>query len=945
MFGLRSYPDPPGGGTAPGIEEIALDAPGAKLDLELDLQPTSDGGVDLTVVYTARLFDRDTIERMTRHYLAVLVGAIASPETCVSQIDLLAFDEQSRQAVLRAGPPAVQAEARSVHELVATRAATRPDAVAVRCGETELSYSELVRRAGCLAAELAAAGVEAGDLVAVLASRSEQLVVALLGVLWRGATYLPLDPALPRARLDSMVARAQPSALVCDVVSAHAADLGLPLVTLGPPPREAILMDPAPVAPDDLAYVIFTSGSTGTPKGVMIEHRSILNLLASVALRPGFRSGQVLLAVTTPTFDASLFELLVPLVCGGTVDVATEEVARDPWLLASAIGRRQVDLVSAVPSLWRMLLDSGWQGDPTLVAVSTGEELTADLAGALHPKVGELWNLYGPTETTIWSSIHRVARGEDPVPLGTPVANTILTVRDRNLRPVPLGIPGELMIGGSGLARGYIGQPDLTAERFVEDPEGEGRLYRTGDLVRHRADGAPEYLGRLDHQIKLRGYRIEPGDIEHALATHPAVTSAVVARRGEGADAGLVAYVQASDPPDVSELRRHLGERLPAYMIPGFFVVLPALPLTPSGKVDRRRLPAPEAPRRDAAGRARQWTRTERRMAELWREVLDLPAIPGPGEGFFDLGGHSLLAVELFVQVRRRFGVDLPLAQIFESPTLAGLAGAVDSVRRSPGRSSSRSPVLLTEGPADGPTVFFVPGITGTAIELRWLAAEVTGEATLYGLEAPGHRRGERPVRTVEHRARLHLASLESLGIPRPLVVGGNSYGALVAYELATMLEEHGERPDRLVLVDSWGPLEREHRRGLNWKGRTIDAVLPPVQRMVRDRRLRPNAADRLDRVVRVSRASAARYEPARRYHGATALVVTEDRAGISDDPLLGWSEHLLGGIERVMLDRGHYGVLADERVVVVARLCSQRLPTGAPSSDAAPEGTRPAIS
>ncbi|HEX2077170.1 MAG TPA: amino acid adenylation domain-containing protein, partial [Longimicrobium sp.] len=431
--------------------------------------------------------------------------------------------------------------------------------------------------------------------------------------------------------------------------------------------------------------VIYTSGSTGRPKGVMNAHRGVVNLLWSmrgtVAIAPGDR----LLAITTLAFDISVLELFLPLLSGARVEILARSAASDPALLREAVAAGGGTVLQATPATWRLLLDAGWEGGESLRALSGGEALPAELAARLRERVGALWNVYGPTETTIWSTAQHLGAGPDVgrghVSIGAPVANTRVYVLDRYLSPVPAGVPGELYIGGAGVARGYLGRPGLSAEKFVPDPfaaEPGARLYRTGDLARWRPDGTLEFLGRNDHQVKVRGLRIELGEIEAALRGHGSVADCVVMARADAGEQRLVAYVVGG--VEAAELRAHLRRSLPEYMVPSAFVFLDALPLTPNGKVDRKALPAPElAPAEDRYVAPR--TPVEEVLAGIWAEVLRLERV-GANDSFFELGGHSLLATRVVSRVRELFGVELPLRALFEGPTVAELAGRVEEMRR-----------------------------------------------------------------------------------------------------------------------------------------------------------------------------------------------------------------------------------------------------------------------
>ena len=427
--------------------------------------------------------------------------------------------------------------------------------------------------------------------------------------------------------------------------------------------------------------MIYTSGSTGQPKGVELPHRALTNFLWTMRERPGLGPEDVLVAVTTLSFDIAGLELYLPLCVGGRVVVAPGRTAADPTLLAELLERSGATVMQATPTTWRMLLDAGWRGRPGFKALCGGEALPVALAEELLACGLELWNMYGPTETTIWSTVAPLAPDE-PLTIGRPIGNTSLYVLDQRLQPLPIGVAGELFIGGDGLARGYRNRPELTAERFVDNPFGHGRLYRTGDLARYRPDGSVEYLGRLDHQVKVRGFRIELGEIESALEKHPEVARAVaIVREDQPGDKRLVAFVVPHDAsePRSADLRAFLAQTLPEYMIPAAYHVTDSIPLTSNGKVDRLALQEVEL---GEAGVASEFepprTDDERTIAAVWSDVLSIAKV-GVNDDFFVLGGHSLLAMRVVSQLQKKFGVDLGLRTLFDSPTVAGLAAALQT--------------------------------------------------------------------------------------------------------------------------------------------------------------------------------------------------------------------------------------------------------------------------
>ncbi|XXV18932.1 amino acid adenylation domain-containing protein [Sorangium sp. So ce1182] len=574
-----------------------------------------------------------------------------------------------------------------VHELFEAQARRTPDAIAVIAGEARATYRELDERANRLAHLLRARGVGPDGLVGVAVDRGIDLVVAVLGTLKAGGAYVPLDPSYPRERLATMLADARPSQLVTQTAIAAS----LPATS-----AELVLLD-APGALDGypsgrperaeltsrhLAYVIYTSGSTGQPKGVMVEHRSIVNFLTTMQDAPGITAEDVLLGVTSLSFDIAALELYLPLSCGATVVIATRDQVGDPAALHALIEAHGVSILQATPSTWRMLAEHSWPARcRSLKVLCGGEALPPSLAAELLGGVPELWNLYGPTETTIWSTLSRLT---EPAPhIGRPIANTQVYVLDAQRRPVPIGVPGELYIGGDGVVRGYLHREELTAERFVSDPfTPDGRLYRTGDLVRWLPDGDLEYLGRNDFQVKLRGFRIELGEIEARLAEVDEVREVVVvAREDVPGDARLVAYYTA--PASLTDaLRQHAAASLPGYMMPAAFVHLSAMPLTANGKVDRKALPAPETSspvrRHDEAPRGE----IEQMLAGLWADLLQVPDVTRR-DNFFELGGHSLLAVQMVSRLRRMLDIEVPLAHVFEHPRLSALAERLSNAARS----------------------------------------------------------------------------------------------------------------------------------------------------------------------------------------------------------------------------------------------------------------------
>ena len=626
----------------------------------------------LEINYRVDLFERGTIEGMLDHLALILGTAAAAPDEPLSRL-VLTDDKARRMLVERNDTAAPYARDTPVQAAFAQQVALRPDATAVVDGRTSLTYEELDRRANQLAHRLRAEGVGRGTRVAICLERSVDLAVALLGVLRTGAAYVPLDVIFPPPRLAHMLTDSAARVLVThDRVCALLPPFDGTVIALDGD-AESLGREPSgdpdvEVRGDDVAYVIYTSGSTGRPKGVEVLHRGVVNLLESMRREPGFSEDDVLLAVATFSFDIALVELLLPIVSGGTVVIASAAAALDGPALQHLLDGHGVTVMQATPATWQLLLRSGWTGRPGLRIFCGGEAIPRSLADELLVAVGEegsLWNLYGPTETTVYSAASRVTPGEHPVDLGHPIANTRLYVLDEHRRQVPDGAVGELAIGGDGLARGYLDHPALTAARFVPDPFGGhgATLYCTGDRVRYDAHGRLQFLGRMDHQVKLRGFRIELAEIEAELLAHDAVTDAVViVREDQPGDRRLVAYlVTASPAPEAGALRAFLAMRLPDYMVPSAFVALEALPLSAGGKLDRAALPRPAVT--GSASIAKPRTPLEIMLAEVWQEILGIEDV-GREDNFFDLGGHSLLTVEVVRRMEARTGERLGVAQL-----------------------------------------------------------------------------------------------------------------------------------------------------------------------------------------------------------------------------------------------------------------------------------------
>ena len=641
-----------------------LQSVSAKFDLTLSMSDAGDR-VYAGFEYNQDLFDEATIEQMSRHFVSLLEAIGKGADRSIWDLPMLSDDEQQRLFAGNKQTARDYTTDRCFHQLFEDQVARAPDRLATTCGDESLTYAELNGRANQVAHHLRSLGATPDRLIGISVERSLDMLVGLLGILKSGAAYVPLDPAYPNDRLAFILEDAGIELLVTQESLRSELPDALPALVRLDADRDTIASQSkdnldAVAGSDSLAYVIFTSGSTGRPKGVQIEHRALVNFLTTMADQPGLTADDVLVAVTTISFDIAGLELYLPLLVGAHVVIAGDTVAGDGRQLIELLASSAATVMQATPATWHLLLESAWAGHPKLKVLCGGEALPRELAERLVPKCHELWNMYGPTETTIWSLVSKIESGEGQVPIGAPIANTEIYLLDAHGQLVPTGVPGELYLGGDGLARGYWNRPGLTAEKFIDHPfQSAKRLYNTGDLARYRTDGTIEFLGRVDDQVKVRGFRIELGEIEHVLAQNDAIKEcAVVAQTRRAGDAQLVAHIvfHPAASATVSELRKHLRSKLPDYMVPPAFVMPDELPRTPNGKIDRKTLRKSDATTAQGTEKfVPPKTPTEVFLAAIWKDVLDVERV-GTQDNFFELGGHSLLAMKVVFQVEKEIG-------------------------------------------------------------------------------------------------------------------------------------------------------------------------------------------------------------------------------------------------------------------------------------------------
>ncbi|MEV0215411.1 amino acid adenylation domain-containing protein [Micromonospora sp. NPDC050695] len=855
MFNLLNLPEQRDLGTA-GLRMVpfAVEPGIAQQDLALYAYEVAEG-LRFRLEYNTDLFDAATAERMMGHLETLLAAAVADPGVTLADLGILTPTERARVSgwndtatPLGWATTGPNGRTPTLVELIAHQVATNPDRPAVTFGATTLTYAQLNTLANRLAHRLRRAGVGPDGTVAVCLHRCEDLPVTLLGVLKAGGAYVPVDPDYPIERQRYVLTHSGASVLVTEpgLVDRFAGYAGEVLLT-GAPPDAGPETDPEPLAgPDHLAYVIYTSGSTGHPKGVRVTHGAVVNTLAAMRDRPGLTSDGTMLAMASFAFDMSVPELFLPLVVGARMLLVGRDVGYDAPRLAALLAEEGVTLAQGTPATWRLLIESGWTGLPGLTAVCGGDAVSAPLARQLAGRVGALWNLYGPTEAAVWTTMDRLEPGFTHLSIGRPIGNMRAYVLDPQMAPAPVGVLGELYLGGPGLARDYLGDPDLTAQRFVSDPFGDGRLYRTGDLGRWLADGRIEFVGRSDSQVKVRGFRIELGEIEAVLRRHPTVRDAAVVVREDDGEKSIAAYLTlttgasadgpaAGDPVpdfdvDPAPWRAFARTYLPDYMIPSAFVVLDRMPLSANRKVDRAALPAPVRGG-TRVGATPPDTPLRTALAQRWARVLGYDSV-GIDDDFFDLGGDSFTAIKALA------GNDpaISVLDLFRHPTIRALTDHLDATGGSAGRLLHE---LTPERPATPTrlTLVCVPFGGGSAITFQPLADALPAGVRLYALERPGHdlNRPDEPLLGMDELVDRCVTEVVDQ-IVGPVAVYGHCVGGAEAVELGRRLEAAGVELTGVVIgahfpaprlpgrlfgwLRRWFPMER-------WwsKRRTLEAL------------------------------------------------------------------------------------------------------------------------
>ncbi len=965
------------------MRPIPSKSPGAMHDLNIFLVERNDGW-RVSCEYNTALFLESTVSRLLEHF-EILLGAILNdPSRPIGEYAFLG--ETEARCILEEWNQTYSDYPRnsSAIELIEKQARRTPEAVAVVFEGSSITYWELENRASEFARYLTRRGATLGSLVGICLPRSIEMLTAVLAIWKAGAAYVPLDPSFPAARLAFMASDAAVRLIVtngalADLISTNVPKVLVPTLPYGRGSelavaaggtalpvggasfqsrgREGVVSvddECAAIAaadtpdivsaagPLDTAYVIYTSGSTGKPKGVAIQHRALVNLLCAAIAQPGLNSKDALLAVTTLSFDIAGLELFAPLLAGARVVLASPEQAVDGIALRNLLAEGRASVLQATPATWRMLIDSGWRSTPELKMLCGGEPLSRDLADALLIRGGELWNMYGPTETTIWSSWQQIHRDGIAPSIGRPAANTLFYVLDAHRQPVPVGVRGELYIGGDGVARGYLNRPELDAERFLPNPFASGRMYRTGDRARWRPDGTVEILGRMDTQVKIRGYRIELGEVEAALAVCPEVRNCAVAVHEDSTGQKILAayFVPSQDTqPAVDAVRLHLKQRLPDYMVPTHLISLPALPLTPNGKLDRNALPAPETARMPApAPIETPRDPIEAKLIAIWEKVLAVRPLRTT-DNFFDIGGHSLLAAKMLARVEKEFGKLLPLATLFQAPTVAELAKLI----RHSGWKATWSSLVPIRPSGTKPPFYFVHAIGGNVLNFASFAGHFDPDQPVYGLQARGLDGKEIPNMSIQQMAADYVQDIRGVQPEGPYCIGGFSAGGVVAFEMARQLRAAGRQVAILALldtqIDNAGSKERFTRTvAFNIRYAFHIGLFAFARQKMKNWRMRANirlwtiknslglkpSARTLD-VEEAFLLALRNYVP-QTYDGAATLFRAKDELCSYSDPTLGWGELVKGRLEILEISGDHDTILHEPHIGMLARVLNSCL-------------------
>ena len=828
VFGLQNTPSKTLELAGLTLAQLEFENHSTKFDLEFQLWESSQG-IKGQIVYSTDLFDDNTITRMLGHFQTLLEGIVANPQQHLCELPILTENEQHQLLVEWNNTQANYPKDVCIHQLFEAQVKKTPDAIALVFKQEKLTYRELNNRANQLAHYLQKLGIEPDVLVGICLERSLAMIVGILGILKAGGAYLPLDPNYPSERLNFMLEDTQVSVLLTEsdltprfqgwsylkkcgnhqhLLSVICLDKDWKIIN-----QESQENPKSRVNSHNLAYLIYTSGSTGTPKGVLVQHLGLSNLWQAQVYTFNLNSCNRILQFASLSFDASIFEILMALLTGARLYLVTKESLLSGQTLIELLRDNAITHVTLPPSLLSVLPKEKLPALKTIIAA--GEDFSPDLI-KFWARERQFCNAYGLTEATVWSTIVQISN-ESELSIGRPIFNTQVYILDSYLQPVPIGIPGELYIGGDGLARGYLNQPQLTSQQFIPNPfnnKAESRLYKTGDLAIFQPNGNIKYLGRIDEQVKVRGFRIELGEIEAVLKQHSSVQNAVViVRKDLPCDNRLVAYVVQNKQQlpiiegsyESSLLRKFLKEKLPEYMVPSEFFVLNSLPLTPNGKVDRHALKLCDSFHKPLVKNLiAPRTLTESLLANIWTELLNLECV-GIDDNFFELGGDSLLAVRLMSQIQEKLAQNLPLSILFLNPTIEGLANNLDGQKD----GLPWSPLVPIQSFGNKPPFFCVHPIFGTVFPYYELAHSLGLEQPFYGLQPLGVDGQHPPLTCIEDMAAYYIKALRTVQPQGPYFIGGWSFGGLVAFEMAQQLVASGQEVSLLAILDTSSPTNK----------------------------------------------------------------------------------------------------------------------------------------
>lgn len=922
------------------LKQMSVDVGAAKFDLDLELDDRPDG-IRGRFVYNTDLFDADTIARTVGHWETLLRGIVAGPDQKISTLPILTESEREQFVVWNRTDEEFPRD-KCIHQLVEAQVERSPEAIAVQQEKRALTYSELNSRANQLAHYLRKHGVAPDVPVGVCLQSSPEMMVALLGVLKAGGACVPLDPKYPQERLSYMIEDARVPVLIGDSRTAeNFPDSSAEVINLIQDwekiERESAASPQVALSPENLAYLIYTSGSTGKPRGVQLTHRGLVNHNTAAIRLYGLSSEDCVLQFSSISFDIAVEEIYPALISGARLVLKTEDMPLTANDFLRWIRARKISVLDLPTAYWHELVHQLSEShhplpDKLRLVIVGGEKASSVSLQAWRKIAGDRvrWvNTYGPTEASVIATAYEPER-EIPslLPIGRPIANTQIHILNASLQPQPVGIRGELHIGGKGVARGYLNRAELTEKKFISDPfvkDASARLYKTGDMARYLPDGNIEFLGRTDDQVKVRGFRIELGEIEALLGRFPGIDMAVVAAREDArGEKTLVAYfVPAKEPsPTGSELRGFLQERLPEHMLPSSFVKLETMPLTPNGKVDRRALPEPGAA--DSAATedvTAPKDALESQLVTIWQSILGKHPI-GVRQSFFDLGGHSLLAVRLMHRLEQVFGKKMPITTLFQAPTIEHMA----ELLRTKGWAPSWSSLVPIQPLGSKPPFFCVHGSGGTVIIYRELARHLGPDQPMYGLQAQGLD-GQKCFTRVEEMAAHYLEAIRTIQPQGPYFIGGLSFGGTVAFEMARLLRARGEEVALLALFDTF-PGKYEPTASLLVKlGRMpmrdqFDYVRRKTGQYARnwkrriDRMFLPQALKNVRRGIHVA---GTQYSP-QPYEGAVTLFRASEKSLRGDhDPDAGWTELARGGLQIFEITGGHVSIMSEPQVQVLA--------------------------